>query len=63
MTEAFLAADKKILEPKAGLFGMLGERGIGGSKCGSTAAVALVYAVGAGVWAMGGGEEGWHGWM
>lgn len=34
---------QKILSPKGGFMGMVGERGIGGSKCGSTAAVALVY--------------------
>lgn len=43
MTEAFLAADKKILSPKPGLFGMMGERGIGGSKCGATGAIAVLY--------------------
>lgn len=40
---AFLAADRKILTPKSGLFGMMGERGIGGSKCGATGAVVLLY--------------------
>lgn len=43
VTKAFLQADAKILAPKAGFMGMVGERGIGGSKCGSTAAVALIY--------------------
>ncbi|KAL4437229.1 hypothetical protein ABPG75_004368 [Micractinium tetrahymenae] len=43
ISEAFIQADKKILSPKGGFMGMVGERGIGGSKCGSTAAVALVY--------------------
>lgn len=43
VSEAFIQADKKILAPKGGFMGMVGERGIGGSKCGSTAAVALVY--------------------
>jgi protein phosphatase 1L len=43
VTQAFLAADKKILAPKSGFFGAMGERGIGGSKCGATAAVALLY--------------------
>jgi protein phosphatase 1L len=42
-SEAFLAADRKILAPKKGFMGMVGERGIGGSKCGATAAVALLY--------------------
>lgn len=43
ITEAFLAADRKILTPKKGFMGMMGERGIGGSKCGATGAVAVVY--------------------
>ena len=34
---------QQILAPKGGFMGMVGERGIGGSKCGSTAAVALIY--------------------
>lgn len=42
-TEAFLAADRKILAPKKGFMGMMGERGIGGSKCGATGAVALLH--------------------
>ncbi|KAI8104210.1 hypothetical protein M9435_006733 [Picochlorum sp. BPE23] len=42
-TEAFLAADRKILTPKKGFMGMMGERGIGGSKCGATGAVAIVH--------------------
>ncbi|KAL6777740.1 hypothetical protein ACKKBG_A15460 [Auxenochlorella protothecoides x Auxenochlorella symbiontica] len=41
--EAFIAADKAVLAPKPGFLGMVGERGKGGSKCGSTAAVALLY--------------------
>ena len=36
-------APQRILAPKAGFMGMVGERGIGGSKCGSTAAVAMLY--------------------
>ena len=36
-------ADQALLEPKRGFLGMMGERGVGGSKCGSTAAVALLY--------------------
>ncbi len=36
-------ADRKLLAPKGGFLGGLGERGIGGSKCGATAAVALLY--------------------
>ena len=42
-TEAFLAADRRILAPKKGFMGMVGERGIGGSKCGATGAVALLH--------------------
>ena len=41
--KAFREADSKLLAP-GGWMGM-GERGIGGSKCGSTAAVACVYQV------------------
>eukprot|EP00854_Cymbomonas_tetramitiformis_P009610 gene9610-11384_t len=37
----FINADRELLD-KRGFLG-LGERGVGGSKCGSTAAVALVY--------------------
>lgn len=43
ISEAFLAADRKILAPKKGFMGMVGERGIGGSKCGATGAVAITY--------------------
>eukprot|EP00241_Pyramimonas_parkeae_P006782 CAMPEP_0114252506 /NCGR_PEP_ID=MMETSP0058-20121206/15874_1 /TAXON_ID=36894 /ORGANISM="Pyramimonas parkeae, CCMP726" /LENGTH=335 /DNA_ID=CAMNT_0001366447 /DNA_START=59 /DNA_END=1066 /DNA_ORIENTATION=+ len=39
--KAFISADKELLEAK-GFMGM-GERGLGGSKCGSTAAAAFVY--------------------
>ena len=45
INEAFLKADAKILAPKSGFFGAMGERGLGGSKCGATAAVALVFQV------------------
>ena len=45
ITDAFLAADRKVLAPKQGFFGAMGERGIGGSKCGATGAVALLYKV------------------
>lgn len=41
ITEAFVAADTTLLAPQ-GFLGM-GERGIGGPKCGSTGLVALVY--------------------
>lgn len=40
-----LQADKKLLAPKGGFFGAMGERGVGGSKCGATGVVALVYSV------------------
>jgi protein phosphatase 1K len=43
VSEAFIQADKAILAPKGGFMGMVGERGVGGSKCGSTAAVALIF--------------------
>lgn len=36
-------ADERLLQPKSGFFGGMGERGVGGSKCGSTAAVALAF--------------------
>eukprot|EP00238_Polyblepharides_amylifera_P000819 CAMPEP_0196571488 /NCGR_PEP_ID=MMETSP1081-20130531/1655_1 /TAXON_ID=36882 /ORGANISM="Pyramimonas amylifera, Strain CCMP720" /LENGTH=341 /DNA_ID=CAMNT_0041888457 /DNA_START=125 /DNA_END=1150 /DNA_ORIENTATION=- len=39
--KAFMAADTELLAP-AGFLGM-GERGVGGSKCGSTCATVLVY--------------------
>lgn len=41
-TEAYLQADKKLLTPKGGFMGM-GERGVGGSKCGATAATVMIY--------------------
>lgn len=43
VTKAFRAADKRILEPKSGFLGLVGERGIGGSKCGATAAVVVLF--------------------
>lgn len=42
-SEVQLQADKAVLAPKKGVFGGLGERGVGGSKCGATGAVAVVY--------------------
>jgi protein phosphatase 1L len=42
ITEAFLSADKVLLSARTGFLGM-GERGVGGSKCGATAATALLY--------------------
>ena len=38
INDAFLEADKTLLAPKKGIFGGMGERGIGGSKCGATGA-------------------------
>ena len=38
-----LQADKALLAPKKGVFGGFGERGIGGSKCGATGAVAVLF--------------------
>lgn len=43
MDKAFRVADSKLLAPSG--FMNMGERGIGGSKCGSTAAVATVFQV------------------
>ncbi|GLC44015.1 hypothetical protein PLESTB_000220100 [Pleodorina starrii] len=43
ITEAYLAADRQLLSVGAGFMGM-GERGVGGSKCGATAANALFFA-------------------
>lgn len=43
LNKAFLEADKVLLAPKKGFLGQLGERGVGGSKCGSTAAIAMSY--------------------
>ncbi|PNW79761.1 hypothetical protein CHLRE_08g365632v5 [Chlamydomonas reinhardtii] len=42
ITEAYLAADKQLLSTGAGFMGM-GERGVGGSKCGATAATTLLF--------------------
>ncbi|GFR49149.1 hypothetical protein Agub_g11167 [Astrephomene gubernaculifera] len=42
ITEAFLAADRQLLSAGSGFLGM-GERGVGGSKCGATAATALLF--------------------
>ncbi|KIZ03312.1 putative protein phosphatase 2C 45 [Monoraphidium neglectum] len=39
---AYIAADKQLLSSKGGFLGM-GERGVGGSKCGATAANVLLY--------------------
>ena len=36
-------ADKALLAPRKGFFGGLSERGVGGSKCGATGAVAVMY--------------------
>eukprot|EP00959_Pyramimonas_sp_CCMP1952_P128522 2687453-Pyramimonas_sp.AAC.2 len=41
LKRAYIAADKQLLAPK-GFLGM-SERGVGGSKCGSTAATAIIY--------------------
>lgn len=40
--QAFIEADEILLQPKGGFFGAFGERGVGGSKCGATCALALV---------------------
>ena len=36
-------ADTRLLATKGGFFGSMGERGIGGSKCGATGVVTLLY--------------------
>jgi len=41
--KAFLKADEAILKPKGGIFGLGGERGVGGSLCGSCASLAILY--------------------
>lgn len=41
--KAFIQADQKLLQPPGGFFGALGERGVGGSKCGATGAVAALF--------------------
>ncbi|GMH40048.1 hypothetical protein BSKO_07952 [Bryopsis sp. KO-2023] len=41
--KAFIQADIKLLQPPGGFFGAFGERGVGGSKCGATGAVAAIY--------------------
>lgn len=38
-----MQADRKLLAPKGGFFGSFGERGVGGSKCGATGVVAMLY--------------------
>ena len=35
----------QVLAPKGGMFGAMGERGLGGSKCGATAAIVLLHEV------------------
>lgn len=41
--DTFTVADEVVLKPKGGFFGAMGERGVGGSKCGATCALALVF--------------------
>lgn len=41
-TQSYLQADKRLLTPMSGFLGM-GERGVGGSKCGATSATAMMY--------------------
>jgi len=40
---AYLQADKAILEPKGGVFGIGAARGVGGARCGASAATAIMY--------------------
>mmetsp|Transcript_34515 Transcript_34515/g.102532 ORF Transcript_34515/g.102532 Transcript_34515/m.102532 type:complete len:342 (-) Transcript_34515:735-1760(-) len=42
ITDAYLMTDKKLLATKNGFMG-LGERGVGGAKCGATAATVALY--------------------
>ncbi len=42
MEDTFAKTDEVLLKPKGGFFGAMGERGVGGSKCGATCALALV---------------------
>jgi len=43
LDRCFRRADKFICQPQKGFLGMAMERGIGGAKCGSTAALAMLY--------------------
>mmetsp|Transcript_8575 Transcript_8575/g.24626 ORF Transcript_8575/g.24626 Transcript_8575/m.24626 type:complete len:350 (+) Transcript_8575:295-1344(+) len=43
MRTSYIKADAKLLAPKPGIFGAVGERGVGGSKCGATASTAIIY--------------------
>lgn len=40
---AFEQADEDILEPRGGFLGIGAQRGVGGAKCGATAAVAMLF--------------------
>jgi len=42
VSDTFIKTDEILLKPKGGFFGAMSERGIGGSKCGATCALALV---------------------
>ena len=43
--KAFVEMDRKLLQQAPGFFGTFGERGVGGSKCGATGAVAVIFRV------------------
>ena len=43
MADAYETADAAALQPKKGFLGMMGERGIGGAKCGSTCVTCMMY--------------------
>jgi len=43
MIRAFESADEEILKPRGGVFGIGAQRGVGGSKCGSTAATVVTF--------------------
>lgn len=45
VSDTFIKTDEILLKPKGGFFGAMSERGVGGSKCGATCALALVLKV------------------
>lgn len=45
IAKAFVDMDRKLLQRPPGFIGAFGERGVGGSKCGATAATAVIFKV------------------
>ena len=43
LSQACVKADYELVQPPPGIMGAFGERGVGGSKCGSTAVVATLF--------------------